>query len=631
MAFWSGTLILSLFCAAFVNTEAGVEVVVAHFNEDLHWLAKLAQKEAKDVLISVYSKGSDIVPDLPVEVKAERLPNVGRESHTYLSHIVKNYDQLSDWTVFTQAGEPSFGYKGHREGGGHLLAGDDFTNYLVPDASGSRFIFTSAVHLPSMNHVMRATFCINDHSLEKQSVISTCPDQSLLWTKWLDMDMFKDFIDFKIRSQQGKQPLDYYRTYINPEHRGSELVIPFTQGARFAVAREKILRHPKVHYERLLATLSHHADPYSGYFMEWLWSELFLGHNVECKVPQLSSPVSQAEAIKELIGKSHLFRSLAISGISNKYGSTNVGSTNDGDSSNASTSTTSKGGSTPATEISVTSNISEVNSTTVMTSTAQPTSLTAHSAVAVGGGSINDSNSNVSTSSTTQGSSTAQGVSTTQGSSTSQAAATSSQTTSVAPSTSTSSGAGTSQTGTATTAAPTKISGKVTLSIPCSFIQEGNANDAIKQGLRSSFIDSATANAGAYIEVALECATGSTRRLAGRQMSTESVVAKYSIYIPQAATSVNMLNLQRKVAAVTPSALSTSINGAMSNYQFTQSYSVAVTAISAPTLDLPAELTSTTATGTAKLAIRTASSNSVSINSFFVILTSVAFAVMNAR
>ena len=68
-------------------------------------------------------------------------------------------DSLADWTVFSQAGEPSFGYKGHRSGGGHLLAGDTFANYLKPDATGARFVYTSMVHLPTMNHLLRAAYC----------------------------------------------------------------------------------------------------------------------------------------------------------------------------------------------------------------------------------------------------------------------------------------------------------------------------------------------------------------------------------------------------------------------------------------------------------------------------------------
>ncbi len=61
-----------------------------------------------------------------------QLPNVGRETHTYLHHIVSRYDSLADWTVFSQAAEPSFGYKGHGLGGGHLLSGSSFTKYIKP-------------------------------------------------------------------------------------------------------------------------------------------------------------------------------------------------------------------------------------------------------------------------------------------------------------------------------------------------------------------------------------------------------------------------------------------------------------------------------------------------------------------
>ena len=46
------------------------------------------------------------------------LPNVGRESHSYLHHIVSRYDELAPWTVFTQATEPSWGYRGPGAGGG---------------------------------------------------------------------------------------------------------------------------------------------------------------------------------------------------------------------------------------------------------------------------------------------------------------------------------------------------------------------------------------------------------------------------------------------------------------------------------------------------------------------------------
>jgi len=276
-----------------------VEVVVSHFDENLAWLSKLAAG-SESPQISIYTKGpAEGAKEWNPNMEVHRLPNVGRESHTYLNHIVKNYNKLADWTVFTQAGEPSFGYRGHRAGGGHLLAGDTFANYLTPDPSGARFIHTAVVQLPSMNHLLRAAFCINSTDVEAGSV-TACPRVAAKWSKWWDIGAFHDFIASKIESQGGEPVMDFYRHYINPSHVDREVTISFSQGARFAVARAKIQSRPKADYERLLETLSHDADPYSGYFMEWMWSELFQGHQELCPMPPKTATISHPMAMDEL-------------------------------------------------------------------------------------------------------------------------------------------------------------------------------------------------------------------------------------------------------------------------------------------------------------------------------------------
>ena len=70
--------------------------MVAHYTEDLNWLGNLPQS----IQQTVYDKN----PDTP-HAGATPLPNVGREAHTYLTHIVRHYDSLSEWTVFCQ-GKP---------------------------------------------------------------------------------------------------------------------------------------------------------------------------------------------------------------------------------------------------------------------------------------------------------------------------------------------------------------------------------------------------------------------------------------------------------------------------------------------------------------------------------------------
>merc|ERR1719440_887988 len=181
-----------------------------------------------DVHLRIYTKGPQVDLAMPagLRVSLHKLPNLGRESHTYLHHIVENYDQLPEWTVFSQAGAPSFGYKGHRAGGGHLLAGDDFTNYLQPHPSGSRFVYTSAVHLPSMNHVLRAAYCINDDRLE-DTVASSCPKDASHWTPWWYMGEFREFVTSKVQSQHGEDVMDFYRKYINPLFSGEEVMAFF--------------------------------------------------------------------------------------------------------------------------------------------------------------------------------------------------------------------------------------------------------------------------------------------------------------------------------------------------------------------------------------------------------------------
>ncbi|WP_320171585.1 DUF3431 domain-containing protein [Maridesulfovibrio sp.] len=67
-----------------------VSAVIARYSEELSWL------EALDCPSTVYNKGES-----PVE-GAVVLPNVGRESHTYLTHIVRNYPDFPEFLVFLQ-------------------------------------------------------------------------------------------------------------------------------------------------------------------------------------------------------------------------------------------------------------------------------------------------------------------------------------------------------------------------------------------------------------------------------------------------------------------------------------------------------------------------------------------------
>lgn len=70
------------------------ELVIAIYKENISWLNKRSFKDEK---ISAYNKWTRF--DYPY---IRQLKNVGRESHTYIFHIIENYKNLCDYTTFVQ-------------------------------------------------------------------------------------------------------------------------------------------------------------------------------------------------------------------------------------------------------------------------------------------------------------------------------------------------------------------------------------------------------------------------------------------------------------------------------------------------------------------------------------------------
>ncbi|MDK2957217.1 MAG: hypothetical protein PWQ57_2713 [Desulfovibrionales bacterium] len=64
--------------------------VVARYREDVSWLGELG------LPYRIYNKGPEPLPG------AVALPNIGREAHTYLTHILAHYPDFPDYTVFLQ-------------------------------------------------------------------------------------------------------------------------------------------------------------------------------------------------------------------------------------------------------------------------------------------------------------------------------------------------------------------------------------------------------------------------------------------------------------------------------------------------------------------------------------------------
>jgi hypothetical protein len=79
-----------------------IKMIVARYQEDLSWFELMP----KQIKIEVFNKGKDIIN--PKELKHPNVivhngcNNTGRESETYIRYILKEYNNLSDITIFTQ-------------------------------------------------------------------------------------------------------------------------------------------------------------------------------------------------------------------------------------------------------------------------------------------------------------------------------------------------------------------------------------------------------------------------------------------------------------------------------------------------------------------------------------------------
>jgi Protein of unknown function (DUF3431) len=179
-----------------------MKLVIARYNEDISW------SDGYDRII--YNKGAAI--DAPYVV----LPNVGREAHTYLTHIIENYDTLDEYTLFLQ-GWPN-----------------DHTTDVGKEIE----------------------------RLEKEK-----PEFSYISRQFIECNLSG------CRHHPGL-PIRQVYEYLFQTVR-DDFTFEFGQGAQFMVSRNRIHRYPRLFYERALELVKYEVNPLGAYVLERLWGLIF--------------------------------------------------------------------------------------------------------------------------------------------------------------------------------------------------------------------------------------------------------------------------------------------------------------------------------------------------------------------
>lgn len=214
------------------------QLVISRYNEDIQWIQNI-DTTLFDII--VYNKGSPIHHiDIESRCKIIHLENIGRESHTYLYHIIQNYHHLPEYILFCQ---------------------------------GSPFDHVRDTFLEELYQVVQSNLTF--HSFSKDHLyIGYDPGKNKFYERgMLHNSLWENHHDIESPTFQMIHTL-----YPNRKNNLAELKIHFEPGANFAVCRKLIVHYPIDFYRKCIQTLHNSSNPVNppeGHAFERLWRFIF--------------------------------------------------------------------------------------------------------------------------------------------------------------------------------------------------------------------------------------------------------------------------------------------------------------------------------------------------------------------
>jgi hypothetical protein len=216
-----------------------IDIVISRYNENLEWLLEINDDRFN---IIVYNKG---VNDNFIKLSNMfiiNLDNVGRCDHTYLYHIIVNYNNLTNITIFLP-GSGNMDYK---------LTKIKKLLELIKNHN-------NAIFIPSC-HYHNVKEALYDFTLDEW-VSSDIHNKELNPESNLELSEIRPF---------GKW-YEYYFNDITTHY--------MTYWSIFSVDNRDILQHPKEYYECLIKQLSNSSNPEVGHYFERAWTAVFYPMN----------------------------------------------------------------------------------------------------------------------------------------------------------------------------------------------------------------------------------------------------------------------------------------------------------------------------------------------------------------
>ena len=213
--------------------------IISRYNEDLKWTLEEPFCKFKYI---VYNKGINEDFEKTHVANIITLDNVGRCDHTYLYHVIENYDRLSNIIVFLP-GSLSINWKKY--------ASASILNNIIHSKYENAY-FKSAKHNNPVNESGEFTgFYLDNWG---------CSD-----VKNSELNNESKLAISEIRPL-GK----WYKHYF-----GDLSIYHITYGGYFSIDKRDIIKHPIEKYKNIISCISTHSNPEAGHYIERSWCAIF--------------------------------------------------------------------------------------------------------------------------------------------------------------------------------------------------------------------------------------------------------------------------------------------------------------------------------------------------------------------
>lgn len=228
--------------------EFKCDMVIARFKETLPWLPIYARYKFRNIY--VYNKNQNendkTSKDLNCTLNTKEcikinLKNEGRCDHTYLYHIVNNYNDLADVTIFTK-------------GSSDMQRESKKLSFTVRKVFETKNTVLSVEEHPIAIHIQAGTFKLDEYKASHPANYSGMDESTSRKMKLAPIRPFGKWFE-------------HYFPGVN--------IYKAVYSGVFAISRNHIHQHPKSYYQGFIKQLEGHPNPEVGHYFERAWVALF--------------------------------------------------------------------------------------------------------------------------------------------------------------------------------------------------------------------------------------------------------------------------------------------------------------------------------------------------------------------